>query len=238
MRIITKNGNGTGVKYSINKNYDEWKQLKNVTKSGNKVTQNGNKITKNGNAKITKNGNNVTQNGNDVTKSGNKVTKNGNESLPKMVPSKDNTKDNYSKDNISKDNDSKDTLANPPFREIKSKKSKTSKSKKPPSTEHHRFIDYFCTRYDELFRTKYCFDQGKDGKLVQRLLKAYGYEKLVKMTDLFFAGEDKFVNEVGHSIGMLKTRAVALAEKLTGYSQTALHNLNAAQEFLEDDNAG
>ncbi|NLH62482.1 MAG: replication protein [Ignavibacteriales bacterium] len=34
-----------------------------------------------------------------VTKNGNTITKNGNESLPKMVPSKYNTKDNISKDN-------------------------------------------------------------------------------------------------------------------------------------------
>ncbi len=77
---------------------------------------------------------------------------------------------------------------------------------KPSDPRIKDIIDYFCTAYQQRFKSKYTVSRGKDGKTFKALLDDHSPEILEKCIDLFFADNAKFVKEAGHTIGVFRSR--------------------------------
>jgi hypothetical protein len=82
----------------------------------------------------------------------------------------------------------------------KSKKNKADKSAAVP----RQLTDYFCEKYLEKYETKYQFE-AKDGVLLNSLLKAYDIDFMRDFIDWFFSTDDKFIEQAGRNVGILKT---------------------------------
>lgn len=102
-------------------------------------------------------------------------------------------------------------------------------------TDHKIFVEFFCQEYQTRFNVKYDFNGGRDGKLVQGLLKSFGLELLKKMTAEFFLTTDPFIKEkIGFTIPGLKMRANQIAASLSK-NKTFYDSLSAAgQQTLKN----
>lgn len=90
-------------------------------------------------------------------------------------------------------------------------KDSKGKSKKKPKADKsadekalpRQLTDYFCEKYLEKYSTKYQFET-KDGVLLNSLLKAYDIDFMKDFIDWFFTTEDKFIEQAGRNVGILK----------------------------------
>ncbi len=108
-------------------------------------------------------------------------------------------------------------------------------------SEHQDFIRYFDDLHKAKFRLPYDFKRGKDGNVVKRLLKRYGYERLRSMAELFFLEEDDWLRKAGYTLGTFSARASAIAQGMSEQgslapvlSEKGRRTWKAAQELIDE----
>ena len=68
------------------------------------------------------------------------------------------------------------------------------------------FLDYAYRKHQEKTGEKLLIDGGKDGRIVKRLLGAYGLEKMKRLYDALIRADDPFIRQAGYSIGVFKSQ--------------------------------
>ena len=86
----------------------------------------------------------------------------------------------------------------PPTKDIKETIQKT--------LPHKQAIEYFVQAYKTKTGDKYIFHGGKDGSLIQAILKTIDFEDFKKRVDLFFSCNNSFVEEAGYTIGVFNSQ--------------------------------
>ncbi len=104
------------------------------------------------------------------------------------------------------------------------KKTKNKKQLGEKKISPHKIvIDYFHNKHFNTLGIDYLMDGGKDGKLMQTLLKTYDVEFLKSLIDWYFDTEDDFINKAGRSIGGLKisiSKFIASQQIKNDYTET------------------
>jgi phage replication O-like protein O len=100
---------------------------------------------------------------------------------PKVSPKQGNTKDTLTKETIQK----KEPLSNP---QIKT------------------FLDFYFQEFKTQFGTPPIIYGGKEGKIIQRLLKSIQLDDLKDLLLLFFQSTDKFIKQSGYTLGVFESQ--------------------------------
>lgn len=86
---------------------------------------------------------------------------------------------------------------------VSTQKQKKQEQKNP---EVKIFIDYYHDKFLKKFGEKPVIEDGKDGKIIKRLLNSYGLEKLKTLLDTFFESDDPFIINSGYTIGAFRSQ--------------------------------
>ncbi|HEQ99142.1 MAG TPA: hypothetical protein ENO22_07365 [candidate division Zixibacteria bacterium] len=84
------------------------------------------------------------------------------------------------------------------------------------SIDIDKFINWFCSEYHDMYGMEYDLQDGKDHRLVKRMLKVFGYETLVEMAKIMleeYDYGDEFWKKTGPNIGLLSVRSNGYALK-------------------------
>jgi len=76
----------------------------------------------------------------------------------------------------------------------------SSLSSSSPNPNVRVFIDWWCTRHQEVFHEKYKVEGGKEGKLVKKLLEQYPLETLQKVANRLLSTTDPWLLKIGRTI--------------------------------------
>ncbi|MFA5307414.1 MAG: hypothetical protein WC365_08255 [Candidatus Babeliales bacterium] len=88
----------------------------------------------------------------------------------------------------------------------KKRKEKTNNIKlaAPVNNDLRIITDHWVEKYQEKMNSKYVF-LGKDGVILNRLLKLLGKEKLTQSIDSFFYSSDPFIQKAGYTTGVFSS---------------------------------
>lgn len=92
--------------------------------------------------------------------------------------------------------------------EEKKKKKKPSAPQKQKPKETNPDIKIFIDSFFDTFKKKTgapYLVSGKDTNLIKRLLGTYSLQELLKLKDLFFSSEDKFIVKAGYTVGVFSS---------------------------------
>ena len=85
------------------------------------------------------------------------------------------------------------------------------------SSEHRQFVDWWATRFEALFGSKYGFDGGKDGRIVKELLaRAGSLDALKRRAEALLTSDDPWYLDKGRDLGLLRTQWNKLASAKPG----------------------
>ena len=111
-----------------------------------------------------------------------------------------------------------------------------------PDTDHARIIEYWMHLHHNRFNEKYDFKGKKDGPIIKRVLKNYGYEKSCQIMETFFNSDDDFIKKAGYTLGVFSSQINKLIQKpilvndpMSKFSEAAQKTILAAQELLAKD---
>lgn len=88
------------------------------------------------------------------------------------------------------------------------------RAKTDTENHHKKAVVYFCEIYEKAIGEKYDFKRAKDGNLVKRLLKTYGFEKFCVLVDQLFRSTDSFILSTDRGIGVLSACSNKLVQEL------------------------
>jgi len=116
------------------------------------------------------------------------------------------------------------------------------RKRKVPDAEHGRLIQYWCDLYKERFSNNYDFKGTKEGPIIKRLLKTFGFEKSCDMMETFLSTDDEFYRKAGWTLGVLSSQTNKLIQKpilandpLSKFSDAAKQTILNMKEILEKD---
>lgn len=103
--------------------------------------------------------------------------------------------------------------------------------------DHKAIIGYWYQKYEEFYKIKYDFKGAKDGEIIKRLLKVYGYEQMVKLVDALFESTDPFYESGGgRTLGVLSANSNKLAQQLSKPPKDERQeNMDLINEVLGDE---
>jgi len=113
-------------------------------------------------------------------------------------------------------------------------------------SDHSKLVAYWCRRYEDTYGHPYDFKDGKDGRLVKRLLNRFGFDVTVQLVDALFESDDEFYNAKtggGRTIGVLTANSNKLIQMISSdksqmsrfskTTQRSIANLSRALESME-----
>jgi hypothetical protein len=112
-----------------------------------------------------------------------------------------------SKNNLASLNQNLSPATPPPPNKKKSRAKHPAGALRPkPNPDVKKFIEWWSNQFQANFGAEYSVNWGKEGKLVQELLKTSSYIKLVRYAEQFFSDDDAFVKKAGYTIGVFSTQ--------------------------------
>ena len=86
------------------------------------------------------------------------------------------------------------------------------KARRRPSGQHQAFVDWWCTRFEEVLGVRYTVDGGKDGAAASWILKSgVSREEIVRRVDAYLRSNDAFIVQSGRTLARFRAQFVALA---------------------------
>ena len=88
---------------------------------------------------------------------------------------------------------------------------------------------FFSSEFVKKHSGPYNIQWGKDGKIMKDLIAVYGVEKLKELISAFFASNDMWIRQVGHSVGILSSTANKLLISLSDSNAGSPAEIEAMQ---------
>jgi hypothetical protein len=93
---------------------------------------------------------------------------------------------------------------------------KRTHRKQTSSPDHKLAVTYWRERFQEIFKTPYAFQSGKDGKIISLLLRGYGLEQTKRIIDRFLTVKEDFYDRgPGRTLGVLWSNVNKLSVEVT-----------------------
>lgn len=73
------------------------------------------------------------------------------------------------------------------------------------------FLDFWFIKYQELLKTKYFVNGGKDSSLIKLMLSTYKLDELKLLVEKFLVSKDEFTMKAGYTIGVFHSQINKLA---------------------------
>jgi hypothetical protein len=98
----------------------------------------------------------------------------------------------------------------------KVKESKVKESIKNDKNVYIAFMDWYLSRFRELFGDEYICKYGKDVPLIKKLFTFSNEEEIKRRAELYLVDKDPFIAKNGYSIGLFSSKFNSYSNKIEG----------------------